>query len=54
MDKFDNLTVLSDVRESDGKERPWQDKRTFFENGRGFSRSRIRKRQRGCVLVVMY
>lgn len=27
MNKFDNLTVLSDVRESDGKERPWQDKK---------------------------
>ncbi|MDA2627411.1 protein rep [Bacillus cereus] len=27
MKKFDNLIVLSDVRESDGKERPWQDKK---------------------------
>lgn len=25
--KFDDLQVLSDVRESDGKERPWQDKK---------------------------
>ncbi|WP_242291011.1 protein rep [Bacillus cereus group sp. BfR-BA-01455] len=27
MNKFDNLTVLSDVRKSDGKEIPWQEKK---------------------------